>query len=242
MQEVTVQKLSANAGRPRPVEVDSRKAEIGAESRWPFLATCVFHGRESNGIPDQWRWLWDARGWTLHDLCPRGCWYNGRIMKLGYHRFPPAGPDGLGWQIRQRIWGERLSNCLWESWKEQEDEGGLLEGWECSPKARRNKGLPHRDYTKGIHIVNVRVTDWIALLSCPHLQHCFSHSVFPWKRKLIVHLSPVHPMARRQISLAREICRNPFVNVSVKTKWIMVTAERFYITLNKYWTWSTDIL
>lgn len=51
-QEVTVQKLSANAGRP--VEVDSRKAEIGAESRWPFLAACVFHGRESNEIPDQW--------------------------------------------------------------------------------------------------------------------------------------------------------------------------------------------
>lgn len=31
----------------------------------------------------------------------------------------PTGPDGLGWQIRQRIWGERLSNCLREGWKEQ---------------------------------------------------------------------------------------------------------------------------
>lgn len=117
----------------------------------------------------------------------------------------PTAPDGLGWQIRQRIWSERLSNCLREGWKEQRNEGGLLEGWERSPKTRRNKGLPRRDYTKGIHIVNVRVTDWIALPSCPHLQHCFSHSVFSRKRKARpAPLSP--PTACRQIYLAREIC------------------------------------
>lgn len=115
----------------------------------------------------------------------------------------PTGPDGLGWQIRQTIWGERLSNCLGEDCKEQGGGGeeGLLEGWERSPKARRNKGLPRRDYTKGIHIVNVRVTG----LPFPRLQHCFSHSVSPRKRKATARLSAARPMARRQIFLAREI-------------------------------------
>lgn len=89
----------------------------------------------------------------------------------------PTGPDGLGWQIRQRIWSERLSNCLARGLEREWRR--LVEGWE--PKARRNKGLPRRDYTKGIHIANVRVTDWIALPSCPRLQHCFSHSVFSRK-------------------------------------------------------------
>jgi len=122
--------------------------------------------------------------------------------------------------------GERLSNCLREGWKEQGDEGGLLEGWEGSPKARRNKGLPRRDYTKGIHIVNVRVTDWIALPSCPHLQHCFSHSVFPRKTE-----GYRAPLSHATNSAPTDIPRpwnlwKLFVNVSVKTKRIM--AERYY--------------
>jgi len=75
----------------------------------------------------------------------------------------PTGPDGLGWQIRQRIWGEGLSNC------EGAGKAGLPEGRHSRPR-HGNKGLPRYDYTKGIHIVNVRVTDWIARTSRPPRQ------------------------------------------------------------------------
>lgn len=85
----------------------------------------------------------------------------------------PTGPDGLGWQIRQRIWGERLSNCLRErgGWEGQGREGSkrVCRRVGNAHRRHRNKGLPRRDYTRGIHIVNVRVTDWIAHPSCPSL-------------------------------------------------------------------------
>lgn len=36
-------------------------------------------------------------------------WENNEV-RLPSPPFCPTGPDGLGWQIRQRIWGEILSN------------------------------------------------------------------------------------------------------------------------------------
>ena len=92
----------------------------------------------------------------------------------------PTGPDGLGWQIRQRIWGESPSDRAreWLSEEEGAHDGTLVLG------AQKQGASTSRLHQREIHIVNVRVTDWtIPFLSLrfsrPALSRTWLHTAAP---------------------------------------------------------------